>query len=667
MNGTKVKRRPLAALRVQAEGLWQREPVRLGLRCGAAFFAPMLLCCVPLGGRPLPLAASLVLALDFFPYGLLAALGSVAGAILLWPWALALESVAVTVLYFAAAGLFHDVGLRESERFAAILGASLSGAVGFVFLLDQGFAAEDLAYFAGKLLLSATAPVVCRRAVKQRTPAALWGAGLALFLGLACLFRPASVYVATGCGYALAIATGRIDVLPTLLVGLGLDLSAALPCPMCAPLAGAALLCRVLPRKRPADCALCFALVGASWQLFCGVLSLPLLAACVLGSAAGLLVPPLRLPAPARVAAVHGAEVELPLQKLSQVFAGLHRTLSAAQSPKTDSEIAAIYDDASEAVCLHCVRYRRCWEEDAEQTYENLCAAAEPILCRGAALREDFPPEFSDGCCHLEGFLTAVNQSLEQRRIDRRTRNRRGECRRVLASQYLFLSRWLDRLAQEPSKPPRKPAFTPEFAVSSVCRSGGTVCGDRGASFRDRWNHFYVLLCDGMGSGDSAAQESAQAVRTLAGLLEAGVAPDAALELLNGFYVLREDGAFSTVDLLQLDLTTGAGVLYKWGAAPSYLKTGSGVETLGRPAPPPGVALPPSSHAWQRRLAMQDGQTLILVSDGAFSEATRARAAAFADGGAQALAAHLISSLRESAEDDATAAVIRLKRNEAAS
>lgn len=628
----------------------------MGLRCGAAFCSALLLSAVPLGERPLPLAASLVLALEFFPYSLLAALGATSGAVLLWPWALALEPVTVTVLCFAAAGLFHDAGLRESERFAATLGVGLSAAVGFVFLLDQGFTAQNLAFFAAKLLTAALAPVLCRRAVRKRQPAALWSAGLCLFLGLASLWQPVSVYLAVGFGYAAAIATGRLDILPTLLCGLGLDLTAALPCPMCAPMAGAALLCRVLPRKRPLDCALCFAAVGAAWQLFCGVLSPPLLLACLLGSALGVVLPPLTLPA--SEPAFPAPETAPPLRKAAQVFASLYQALSAVSPEKAETEIAAVYDAAAETVCRHCVKNRRCWEQDADRTYADLCEAAAPMLQRGCAVREDFPARFAAECCHMEGFLTAVNQELERSRSRQQLRNRLQESRRVLAGQYLFLSRFLSTLAEEPRKKPRRPAFRPEFAVSGVCRSGEFVSGDRGASFRDRWNHFYVLLCDGMGSGSMASRKSGQAVHTLTGLLEAGVAPDTALEMLNGFYILQEDSSFSTVDLLQLDLVSGLGVLYKWGAAPSYLKQEQRVETLGACDPPPGVEIA-RTHPSQQRLSLREGQTLIMVSDGAFGDETLRRAGSFRGSGAKDLAGYLVQN-REDAADDATAAVVRL-------
>lgn len=655
--------RPRLHLRRLAED-WRTKPaLRSGLRCAATFFAALLLSAAPLDGRPLPLAACLVPALTFFPYGLLAALGAIAGSVLLWPWAQALEPLAVTVLCFAAAGLFHDAGLPESELFAGLVGALLSAAVGFVFLLDRGFDARNLAFFAAKALLAFAAPILWRRALLQRRPAALWAGGLCLFVSLACLAQPVSAYLALSLGYAVSIATGRIDILPTLLCGLGLELTGVFPWPMTAPLAGAALLCRVLPKKETVHCAACFALVALGWQLLCGELSVPFTASCLLGCFAGVLLPRVRFAAATARPAQSALPVGPPLRRLARVFGMMHRALSDPVSGD-GTQIADIYDAAAETVCRMCVRYRLCWEQNAAQTYRDLCEAAGPMLQRGCAVREDFPAEFAAGCCHMEGFLTALNQELDQNRSRRRLRSRLSESRRVLASQYLFLSRFLGALAEEHEKtPPKKAAFVPEFAAASAARPDAGISGDRGASFRDRWNHFYVLLCDGMGSGEDAAQQSGQAVRTLSGLLEAGVAPDSALELLNGFYVLREDSSFSTVDLLQADLTSGTGVLYKWGAAPSYLKTDKTVETVGRSSLPPGVSAGPATRPEQIRLALQNGQILILVSDGVFGEQSRKRVEAYHGTSATDLAARLVAADPDGdTPDDRTAAVVRLKR-----
>lgn len=86
----------------------------------------------------------------------------------------------------------------------------------------------------------------------------------------------------------------------------------------------------------------------------------------------------------------------------------------------------------------------------------------------------------------------------------------------------------------------------PLMAVAGVAakkKDGQTVSGDTGAWFKHDDGSLYVLLCDGMGSGSLAEQESALAVRLLEQFLRAGVRPENALRTLNSALALRNDEA----------------------------------------------------------------------------------------------------------------------------
>ena len=527
-----LTRNPAFSLRRLLRAVPLNDPRVRAAGCGAA---ALLLSAPGLDGRPLPMAAALLLALPPLPEGLCAFAGGALGSLLFWGWPGALEPLALSLLMLTAAALFRTE-LRAVSRLGPILAASLTALLGLVFLFDRGFSLPALVAYAAKPLLAAGTVLLCARLRSGQTPV-----------------RP----------------------------------RAASPAPPSGP--------------------------------------------------------------------------ALPLQELSGIFETLSRELSAPIPAAAQRSLADSYDAAAAQVCHLCSRQTQCWEERAQQTYEALCAAGGPILQRGCAVREDFPPEFRDACRHAEGFVTAVNQSLEAARSRHRVRSRLDEGRRVLAAQYLLLSRFLERLSAEPGQAPSQPRFAPEFAVSAACRPGSSVSGDRGASFRDRFGNFYVLLCDGMGSGPEASRESERAVRTLRGLLEAGVTPDAATALLNGFYALRGDGVFATVDLLRLSLASGEGVLYKWGAAPSYLKRGERVETLGTASPPPGLGADSETAPCQRELSLGGGETLIMVSDGAFCPQTAQRAARLPELSCRELTAALISALREQSEDDMTAVAVRLK------
>ena len=169
------------------------------------------------------------------------------------------------------------------------------------------------------------------------------------------------------------------------------------------------------------------------------------------------------------------------------------------------------------------------------------------------------------------------------------------------------------------------------------------------------------MLCDGMGTGSDAAQESTTAVDTLTDLIQSGMQPDHAMEFLNGMYILRDTGCFSTMDILELSLITGQGTLYKWGAAPSYVKSGTIVKKLGTAAPPPGLGVGSTSSPEVIRLSLWGGDMLVLVSDGVVREETEDLLRSY-DGENVKELASLLTAQAEAAggEDDMTAAVLRL-------
>ena len=153
--------------------------------------------------------------------------------------------------------------------------------------------------------------------------------------------------------------------------------------------------------------------------------------------------------------------------------------------------------------------------------------------------------------------------------------------------------------------------------VAALGRDGMPVSGDAGGWFKDDAGRLYVLLCDGMGSGLAARQDSDGAMRLLEKFLRAGVEPEAALKTVNEALALKgeAEGGFTTVDILQLDLFTGKGAVLKLGAAPTYVRRGGGVERLC------GSALPAGLVAGEGEpdvfpMEVQAGDCIVMVSDG---------------------------------------------------
>lgn len=211
----------------------------------------------------------------------------------------------------------------------------------------------------------------------------------------------------------------------------------------------------------------------------------------------------------------------------------------------------------------------------------------------------------------------------------------------------------------------------PLMAVAGVAarkKDGETVSGDAGTYFKREDGTLYVLLCDGMGSGPGAGRESSLAVRLLEQFLMAGVETGHALATLNSALALRgeEEGGFTTVDLLQVDLFTGEGAVYKLGAAPTYVRRGSSVRRIAGSSLPAGLA--PSEHAVpdHTRLRLEAGDCVLMVSDGIAGTGddawVRERLAKFDGESPKELARSLITDSPEGATDDRTALVVRIAR-----
>lgn len=204
--------------------------------------------------------------------------------------------------------------------------------------------------------------------------------------------------------------------------------------------------------------------------------------------------------------------------------------------------------------------------------------------------------------------------------------------------------------------------------VAALGRDGMPVSGDSGAWFKDDAGRLYILLCDGMGSGLAARQDSDGALRLLEKFLRAGMTPRSALKTVGEALALRgeAEGGFTTVDLAQIDLFTGRGAVLKLGAAPSYLRRGGQVERLSGSALPAGLVAQPEGEPDVFPLELQAGDCLVMVSDGITAgqeDGWLRQALEEFDGlSPQELAGRLLADSRDKAggSDDQTVIVVKL-------
>lgn len=161
--------------------------------------------------------------------------------------------------------------------------------------------------------------------------------------------------------------------------------------------------------------------------------------------------------------------------------------------------------------------------------------------------------------------------------------------------------------------------YSCEGAFATSASQGESVCGDTVSIFENKNDYFYALISDGMGTGKKAALTSEMCNSFLRNMLGAGNQMDASLRMLNS--VLRAKGTGSenecsaTVDLLQLDLYSGALSLIKSGAAPTFVIRRENVFKLASPSFPIGILR--SIDAKQIDISCEDGDVIVMISDGA--------------------------------------------------
>ena len=161
----------------------------------------------------------------------------------------------------------------------------------------------------------------------------------------------------------------------------------------------------------------------------------------------------------------------------------------------------------------------------------------------------------------------------------------------------------------------------PFKAVASVfgkSKDGEAVSGDAGTWFRRDDGLLCILLCDGMGSGRAARDESSLAVRLLQNFLKAGVEAETALRTVNSALALKgeETGGCTTVDLLTIELYTGLCSVYKFGAAGTYLRRKGAVSKIKGSPLPAGILSGEDVRPEITRFPAAPGDWILLLSDG---------------------------------------------------
>lgn len=504
--------------------------------------------------------------------------------------------------------------------------ALVTSGCGVLFLL-MGLEAVPIPVYLLRVLLSFCAAAVFQGRQAGKAPADWLSRGLLSFSLARIAPKPwlslgflAAGLLAQGCALPGAVLTG-----------LGLDLAGVTQVSMAGVMCLSGLV--RLAGEQPWLWAAPGGIYGAL-SLLTGQYSVQTLPALLLGGLLGS-----RLPAPkARQQRVSLSPARVRLEQHALLLDTLSRSLPL-QAPPEDGR--ALMLTASRRACDSCPERKGC------KARQQIAALPEQLL------RQRELPAVPD-CRKPKRLTEQLRLAQEQLRRLQGQRRQRESYVLALQGQYRLLSRSLRALSD--SLETSVPASAPRYRVEAEVRSRALrkVSGDLFLRFSCGSTE-YLLLCDGMGTGEEAARCSREAAGLLRSLLEAGATAEEALESYGALCILRDEAAACTLDLLQLELHSGTALLYKQGAPDSFLLRGGTAQKVGTAAPPPG-----SSHtrAAAERLSLGGEELLILLTDGALTEGALPQAlpgTACAGEVAQAILEH------SGGQDDATVAAVRLQ------
>ena len=620
----------------EAKKLAADSRVRIAAGVAGHFFAGFLVSAASLAQHCQPLAMGLLCAFTGWRAAAMA-LGAGIGYLTFWG-AAGYQGVAWIALALPVALILGKRQIvHESVYLMSAVAVLIVSATGLFFQIFR-YDTTAVAVYLLRVVLGAASARLFYLVRDRRGPVADWLAEGIAVLALAQI----SIFPAFSLGYVAAGLLAAGGALPAAaLAGLALDVSQITATPMTAVLC-LAYLCRMIPLGRkwlphaaPAAAYITVMTLGGFTELLPAV-------GLATGGALAVFLPP-RPEQHYRRGETGMAQVRL--EMMAGVLAQTQQLL--VESPAVPLDEDAVLLQAQERACGSCPCRKTC--------RERLESLPRQLLHRPMMDTASLPLS----CKKPARLILELRRSQEQLRVMKANREKQAEYRAALVQQYQFLSLFMQELSDQlPRRSHRQvPKFHAEVAIRSRAREVDN--GDRCIWFAGTQCRYYVLLCDGMGTGIGASQEGQMALSLLRRMLSSGFPAEHALRSLNSLLVLRSKAAAVTIDLAEIRLDNGRATVYKWGAAPSMLLGTGFADKIGTAGPPPGLSVTGGRETVER-LSLRRGEMLILLSDGVDWEAVRRGISLETPQSPEELAAEILERGAGAADDDATAVAIRL-------
>jgi stage II sporulation protein E len=697
------------------------------LGCILRFAAGWLLSQISLFGTS-PLALGFVGACGGGFGGLAAALGTVLGAVTSGSFNWAVKYSAITLLIYAAAFIFKDIGLSKKNWFMPLTVGLMTALTGFVYARHSGWGLEVITVYIAEILLAGCSCRIYITALNTLSGAAssigddsgyisraILGMSLALSLVDISLFNTISIGRCAAAFAVMAAAfTGGAGAGCITGLALGMALDAAMGstgvCVLAYGFGG--MFSGFYMKKGRLPVAVCYVLanaVGAYWGAEPEIRTALLYEAFI--ASVLFMLPPnelffmLKRGSSGEVykGAIREKEYMLSKARLAATaFDEIYEILKKnTDAGKNDGDLSAVFDVAAEEVCRYCKKRSECWGLKYEDTRNALNDASFHIGAKGSLISEDLPSYFRESCLNLKDYIQSVNNELKALYRRRQFLSRLRDNRELLYRQYEDMAKLLRDISVLPHNTAgdrelkienridaclrgsgvavqsfvfrdvngrlhvdlegeglygfirtkgwlelissaaevrlcctnlytkeqgatlhlfEAEPLVANVGIASLCKEGQEQNGDMATYFKTAEGILYLLISDGMGSGKEAASDSSDAVKIAEKLLKAGLGPDLAMSILNSAMLLRSDKNMgcASVDLMAINLFSGETLMFKYGAAPSYVRKNGKVFEVNGESLAAGLSYCTPDLT---RLKLAEGSAAVIISDGAAGNA----------------------------------------------
>lgn len=152
------------------------------------------------------------------------------------------------------------------------------------------------------------------------------------------------------------------------------------------------------------------------------------------------------------------------------------------------------------------------------------------------------------------------------------------------------------------------------FAVQCGA-SDDELSGDTTICFDDTFGNTYLVISDGMGSGNHAAVDSKITVNLFKRFIISGIDAVTAINMINSIMISKSaDESFATLDIAKINLDTGELTLIKSGASATLIKHDNSVMMVNASTFPVGIIN--DTKPFVKKFSFSQGDSLVMLSDG---------------------------------------------------